>query len=120
MKLTLGQMFAAQEELNQLINLPVKASTAFKISKNVNLIKEELAIIDEKRVELIQHYNVAEPENRSEETIQQFNEAFNDLLSTEVDVNINPISTDGLVDQSGNEVDISPATLMKIDWMFED
>ena len=116
----LSNIFNAQREINSLTNLNLKASTAFKLSKCIKKLQEEIKDVEDKRIELVRKYKVSDPETRTEENVQKFNEEFNDLLNTEIELYIKPISAQDLVDSDNKEISIETSVLIKLDWLFKE
>lgn len=116
-------LFASQDNLNKLLETNVKASTAYKLSRIATKVSEELKICEETRRNLVMEYG-EEDENGTtkvtEENRETFNNEINDLFQNEIELPFEKISIDDLVSSRGVEADITPTTLVGLEWLFKD
>jgi single-stranded DNA-specific DHH superfamily exonuclease len=113
MKTTILDILNGQAALEKLVGQEVKISAAFRLSKLIKEINEELQLFEEHRQSLVKKYgdeqedgNVVIPEDKLEE----FQTEFNELLTTEVDLKHDPIAVDDLGD-----VEMTTAELLLIE-----
>lgn len=106
--------------------LPVKVSYA--IAKNISKIENELKIYNIERQKLIDKYCVKDEEGNNvidennqliiaDENMTDWNNAINELLDIEVEIDIHKFTKDDLFNSNCN---ITPAELMLIDYMIEE
>lgn len=120
MKLKIKDLLIAKESLFTLgrINIPAKA--AYIVARNSRKINVELDSFEEARKKLIETYEGKPQEDGnvefpSKEIEMKANEEFQELVNTEVEVEIRKLAEGDL----GNSL-IPPASLTGIWWMLEE
>lgn len=118
MTLTLGQLKNSEQALVALSNCTLPIGLAYKISKVLKFIANELTLLEEARQKLVQKYGVETDGNVvvTEENINKFVEELNPLLSEEVDVPFEPISISALPET----VNLSPLQLTQLSFFIKE
>ena len=96
MKIKMGEIQNAKPVLEKLIKFELPFATVRALGKIVRTISDELVLVNEKRVELVKKHG-AEDEttkafNVKKESLEDFYKDFSDVLNTEVELDITPIS----------------------------
>lgn len=113
MKLTLGELLNGKPALEKLVNLEIGIKTAYKISRIIRKLNEELQHFEEQRQKLVTQYG--EPQENgnvivTEENMEAFAQELNDLVALEIKLDFEAVSLDELGD-----VKMAPAELMLIE-----
>lgn len=102
MKFTLGELRIMKFSLQKIAEkeLPIKIS--WKITKFLKQVNDELEMIEKERIKLVHKYGENE-EGKEEikvpnDKIEDFKKEFVDFLSSEVDINCEPINVKDLGD----------------------
>lgn len=117
MKLTLGNLLAAQPALKKLLNTDMPVTTAFKLSKVAKDIDKEFAEYEEQRVKLVQKYGAADDQGNvsvKDEYIQTFMDDISKLHAIECELPGDPIG----VDQLG-EIKMTAAEMAALDGVIQ-
>jgi hypothetical protein len=120
MKLKLKDIWASQQAMPKLINLDfANIKAAYWIGRNAKILDAEFTSLNEQRVKLVKEYGVEDKKsnkwNIPAENRAKFDKLFEELLETEVDLNINQISLDMLAD-----VKLSPVDTVAIGFMLKE
>jgi hypothetical protein len=125
MKVELRQIVESVPAINELASKPMKAKTAYHISKILNEINKHLKPYSDVRTKLVEKYEadasgpvLVFSDNKEEdfEKRKKFDEELAPVLDEKVVLkNVNKIS----VIKLGN-IQISPGALATIDWLLED
>lgn len=111
MKVTLETIYVSQNSLTKLINLDLPITTAYKFSRLVKKIREELATFEESRVALVKKYGNKEDTSGtvrvSLDATEEFSNELKKLLEVEIEVDFEPIPLSDLGDIKMSAVDIS-------------
>ena len=115
MKLKLVEILNAKIVLEKLSKESFSAKNAYIIQRNIKNINQETEFFEENKRTLLNKYNVEigengirVPENQTEEFIKEFN----DLLHTEIEINILQISLNDFA------FSLSPESMSLVHWMF--
>jgi hypothetical protein len=123
MKVTLNQLVSSQQSLQNLVGMSLPISVSYKISKLINKSQPDLTIYEEKRVALVKEFGIEDPETKNTtvqpDKLEEFQAKIKELLEVETDINF----ADGKdfekisIASLGN-VQVTPADLVKLDWIF--
>lgn len=123
MKTTVGQLRNSQQSLNDLLSAEMKVSTAYKISKIVNDVSQEVEESEKFRTQLVERYGKKNEEDGvtyvPEENREDFTKELQELFEQEVELDHKPIAVDELKRSDGSEIDIDSRTLLTLDWLLE-
>jgi hypothetical protein len=116
MKLPLSAIVNSSEAFGRLISEKMPISISYLIVRNFKILEEEFKRFELAKNKLIMEKYGNETEEPGKWIVPSENEAgfreeLNELLSLEVDLDIIPVK---LV----NEINISPADLYLLEWMF--
>jgi hypothetical protein len=109
MKLTLGSIKAAQPALTKLLNADLPIATAFKLSKLVKAVENELTSYESQRVKLIEKLGEAEGDTTKvkQENLPAFVEEMTKLHDIECELPGDPIPVADLGDLNISAVDVA-------------
>lgn len=96
MKVKLVDVYNSVPVMNKILETPLPASVSFQLSKLLKTLNEEMKAIEEQRIKLVEKYGVKTENNEmtvSEEKKQEFLKEFGELLSTEVEITWEPLSS---------------------------
>lgn len=119
MKLKGNELLNIYDAFENISTEKMDLNTSFIIAKNIKEISIAKELIDQKRNELIQNYaekdeqgNVISPSDNGSIKIinvQEFTEKLNELLTSEVDVNIDTVSKKSL-----SQIKVSPKDILSL------
>lgn len=113
MKTTIKQILTARDALSRLAEraLPVKQS--YRLAKLIKAVNEEMSIYDGERIKICEKYGTLNGEKKQYDISDWdgFRKDSEELLSQEVDLDIKPVSVNGL--------EISAQDLLKIEPFIE-
>jgi len=125
-KVSLNDILNASEAFNTIMQQPFKGSLAFKIARLARELNKEVETFNSERQKLLNEY--CEKDENGElvilengnvkilpDKINEFNEVFNSLLQTEVEINVEKFSND-LID----EFQVSPRQMDSLMAFFEE
>ena len=119
MKIAVRTLVGSFNSLQVLSSLKIPAKTAFKITRVMKKVKEEMDVFEELKRRLVDEYGIVE-DNKEFKVIPKDSEHFenvdselNSVLDTEVEFSFEPIS----VEELGN-VEIEPVHLHVLEYMF--
>lgn len=123
MKTTVGQLRNSQQSLNDLLSAEMKVSTAYKVSKIVNDVSQEVEESEKFRTQLVERYGKQNEEDGvtyvPEENREDFTKELQELFEQEVELDHKPIAVDELKRSDGSEIDIDSRTLLTLDWLLK-
>ena len=111
----------AQPILEKMVAFDLPLPSAVKLAKNVTEINEVFKLFSEKRQALFTEYGTPSednPENLvvSEENKDEFQTKFNELLTSEIEVEIKTLKIEDL----GSDAKLSASDIMAVTWLFDD
>jgi len=126
MKLTNKMLIDSTKSLSEISQKQLPIRISYKIAKNISLINDELKIYDEQKNKIMNEYSKKDKDGKpvidknghvelQKERIKDWTKDFMELLSIEIEININKFS----IDSMGN-CDISPSQIMSLGFMIED
>ena len=118
MKTKLANVKMMEQSLSKLVDKELNIKVAYKLSKTLKVIGEELSELEEARQKLVKKYSdktktdkdseVSEQDLKvSKENEQKFFKEYSQLLEEEVEFDVQPISIEKLEDVSLSPRDIS-------------
>ena len=125
-KVSLNDILNATETFQTIMQQSFKGSLAFKIARLARELNKEMDTFNEQRRKLLEKYcvrdedgNLKQLENGNvqviPEKIPEFNEEFNSLLATEVEINADKLPMDQI-----DNFDITPQQMLNIEMFFEE
>lgn len=107
MQLKAGEIYNMLEGINILSQEKTTMPTAYYIAKNLKMIKEEAQVIDESRQKLIQEFGEKNDDGSlkineesgvkiDDKRLALFNEEYNKLFNSIINLNVSPISLSSL------------------------
>ena len=125
-KVNLNDIINATETLQKIMQQPFKGSLAFKIARLARELNKEMETFNEQRRKILEEYcikdengNLKQLENGNvqiiPEKINEFNNEFNSLLSTEVEINADKLPVDNI-----DAFEITPQEMLNIEVFFEE
>ena len=125
-KVSLNDILNATETFQTIMQQSFKGSLAFKIARLARELNKEMDTFNEQRRKLLEKYcvrdedgNLKQLENGNvqviPEKISEFNEEFNSLLATEVEINADKLPMDQI-----DNFDITPQQMLNIEMFFEE
>lgn len=119
MKLKLSQIVNGYSALMAVGTEKLPIKSAYRLQRNMRMLKPEAEQFEKTRVDLIQtKYGVKDKKDESfsvpPERLSAFHKQLEEVLSVEIEVDVQGIPIDELSDQ----FQISPVALMALDWMF--
>lgn len=115
----LGKLKQAEESLKKILNADLPIQEAYKLSRMVARVSEELTAAEKMRVDLVIKKYGTQKEDKTwfiqPEKLEEFYNEYNKLLETEVDVPIVKIKMETL-----NGTKLSPIDLHNLDFIFEE
>jgi hypothetical protein len=144
---TIESMYTAQQALRQLEGVKFTARTAYWLGRNTDTIDMEVKMANKKRDDLIKEYGTVDAqgnvvvlnfidklddagkpidmgEGRTEKirnpVVDIFNKEWESILNTEVEIEFAPITMDMLVNNKGENIDMSPNQFKGISFLFDD
>jgi len=114
MKVRLIEIKLIENSLNKLMEANLNVKIAYKLSKLLKKIGQELQDLEENRIRLVKKYsNDAENDKEmkvADDKVDEFQKEFNVLLNVEVDVPFEPISIDDL----GDDIKLTPIDIIRL------
>lgn len=125
-KVSLNDILNATETFQTIMQQSFKGSLAFKIARLARELNKEMDTFNEQRRKILEKYcvrdedgNLKQLENGNvqviPEKISEFNEEFNSLLTTEVEINADKLPMDQI-----DNFDITPQQMLNIEMFFEE
>ena len=88
MKVKIFEIVNARPVFEKLVKLELPFHTVRAVGKVVKVVSEELTLVEQKRVELVKKYGVADEKQNitvAPENMENFTKEYNEILNTEVD-----------------------------------
>lgn len=109
-KIKLGELVNSTEVLQKLSQTELKAKLSWAVTKLLKAADKEMQDFNEARMNLIQKYGEKDEngelitdENKNckipEAGLQEFSAELNELVETEIEINVNPLNIDDLEDK---------------------
>lgn len=125
-KVTLNDILNASETFNAIMQQSFKGSLAFKIARLARELSKETETFNEERRKILDRYCIKDENGqlKSDENgnvqvepnkINEFNEEFQSLLNTEVEINANKLPMDKI-----DDFDITPQQMLNLEKFFEE
>jgi hypothetical protein len=117
MKITISEVLNGKQVLEKLVDKEVSIKVAYRLSRIIKVLNEELQLFEEQRQKLVQKYGTQQedaPEGSitvSEENLEPFQKDLSELLTAEIDLGCEPMN----IDEFGDNVEIKTAELMMIE-----
>jgi hypothetical protein len=117
MKLKLDRIIQSKQSLEVLMKQEFPIVISFKMAKNLKLISEELKVFEEAKNKAITNYgtekdgHISIAQNSKEH--KKYIEEMNELLNTEIDLDLNTTSIELLKDTK-----LTTGDMMNIDFLF--
>jgi|TARA_R110000851_G_scaffold230898_1_gene383671 hypothetical protein len=111
----------AQPILEKMVAFDLPLASAVKLAKNVTEINEVFKLFSEKRMALFTKYGAPDEDNEGsivvlEENKEEFQSKFNELLSSEIEIDIKKLNIEDL----GSDAKLSAGDIMVVSWLFKD
>lgn len=109
MKVKLSEIVNARQALQKMMTKELPIKTAYRLSKLVNAVNDELGNFEDQRKKLVEKYG----EKKGEEVVvpkdkaQDFQKDMQELLDVEVKIDFDPISLSDIGEISLSPVDIT-------------
>ena len=119
MQITISEILKGKSVLEKLVDKEISIKTAYKLSRMIKVLNEELQTFEESRQKLVQQYGEVQEDDSiavKEDNIEAFNTELADLLTAEIEVGCEPIS----IDEFADGVEIKTAELMMIEKFITD
>lgn len=124
-KISLNDILSSSETFNTIMQQSFKGSLAFKIARLARELSKEMETFNAEREKILRKYCVKDEDGNLKtndngtvqippEKISEFNEEFNSLLATEVEINADKLPMDSL-----DSFDITPQQMITIENFFE-
>ena len=113
MKIKLLKIVNSVNSLKLLTSQQVNAKLAFKLSKILNIIQQELDLFEKTKIQVANKYNITD--SSPEEDKLKFKQEILDLLEEEVEINIDQLS----VMEFGN-IQITVSNMMTMEYLFKE
>lgn len=117
MKLSLNDLINSKGSLTKLAKTDIPIKTAYWLNKDIQKLNNEFLIFDELKKKLFEKYGenkdnqiIIKPEN-----IESFQKDFNELLKSEIEVEIHKIKLEML-----GEIKLSPFDLTALQFIIEE
>ncbi len=110
MKLTLKEIRDAQQGLTQLSQINMPSKSAYRVARVIRKIKPEVEDIENKRIELAKKHGATSKASVPEENVEAFGKEFDEFLTSEVEVDVQPI-TEELLDG----LNLQPSALVNLE-----
>jgi hypothetical protein len=118
MKVKLVEVYNSVSVMNKILDAELPASVAFKLTKLLKSLNDEIKSIEDQRVKLVSKHgqkdengSVSVSESNKEEFIKEFSE----LLSTEIEIEWEPVSVEKF-----DGLNLSANDLLKVGFLFSE
>lgn len=123
--LKLEQLVNSANALKNLSNKPLKAKSAYATARILKAADQEMTSFNDTRMELVRKYGIKDENNElildengnaqiDLEHRNAFNEEFNELLQSSIEINANKIRLDDLGD-----IDFTPSEMAQLEDFIE-
>ncbi len=125
MKLKLSEVKMSEQALRKLVGQDIPINLAFKLSKLVKTVGEDLQHIEEARIKLVGKYGIEDPETKNvqvkPENLNDFMVEWDTLLEEEVEINFEPLSSSFFEDENViKSVKMTPIEMSFLSPFFKD
>jgi hypothetical protein len=114
MKIRLIEIKMIESSINKLMESALPVKTAYRLSRLLRDVSQELQTLEENRVRLVTQYADDAKEGQEvkvpEGKLKEFQDAFNELLQEEVEITFDPVSIDDL-----EEVKLTPVDMIRLE-----
>ena len=125
-RVNLNEILNASDTFSKIMEQSFKGSLAFKIARLARELNKEVETFNAERQKLLNKYCVKTDDGNFDmdengnlklkpETIQEFNEEFNALLETEVEVNADKLPMEKI-----DDFNITPQQMLALEKFFEE
>ena len=125
-RVNLNEILNASDTFSKIMEQSFKGSLAFKIARLARELNKEVETFNAERQKLLDKYCVKTDDGNFDidengniklksETIQEFNEEFNALLETEVEINADKLPMDKI-----DDFDLTPQQMLVLENFFEE
>jgi len=114
MKITISEVLNGKQVLEKLVDKEISIKTAYRLSRIIKVLNEELQLFEEQRQKLVQQYGEVQEDDSvvvGKEKLQDFQNDLSELLTAEIDLGCEPMN----IDEFGDNVEIKTAELMMIE-----
>lgn len=119
-KVTLNDIITNNNLFREIHSKPMPARTAFKVARLIRELDKENEMFDKQRIDIVTRYakrdengDMIEENNQvliDDDKMQQFQDEFNALLDTEVEVNAEKLDIEDLGD-----IELTPKQIMNLE-----
>lgn len=119
-KVTLNDIITNNNLFREIHGKPMPARTAFKVARLIRELDKENEMFDKQRIDIVTRYakrdengDMVEENNQvliDDDKMQQFQDEFNALLDTEVEVNAEKLDIEDLGD-----IELTPKQIMNLE-----
>lgn len=119
-KVTLNDIITNNNLFREIHSKPMPARTAFKVARLIRELDKENEMFDKQRIDIVTRYakrdengDMVEENNQvliDDDKMQQFQDEFNALLDTEVEVNAEKLDIEDLGD-----IELAPKQIMNLE-----
>lgn len=119
-KVTLNDIITNNNLFREIHSKPMPARTAFKVARLIRELDKENEMFDKQRIDIVTRYakrdengDMVEENNQvliDDDKMQQFQDEFNALLDTEVEVNAEKLDIEDLGD-----IELTPKQIMNLE-----
>ncbi len=114
MKINLAGIKSLESSLSKIFDKDVNIKIAYRLSKLLKRLSEEMSMMEESRIKLVTKYGKEDGETKQvtvpQENTADFYKEFNELMMVEIEIDFEPITLASL----GN-IELSAADVMKMD-----
>jgi len=125
-KVSLNNILNATETFQAIMQQSVKGSLAFKIARLARELNKEMETFNTERQKILSEYCIKDEDGNFKidennnlqiipEKIKDFNDEFNNLLNTEVEINADKIPVDGI-----DNFNITPQQMLNIEVFIDE
>jgi len=114
--LSIEQIMNSIEPLRTISNETLPIKVAITLTRTIKEIDEVLGVFNDSKQKLFEKYG-EESENDSmkikDDNLEEFNEAYVDLIKQKIDVNVQSVDVGELGD-----ISVKPSSLVVLDWLI--
>ena len=116
MKVKLVEIYNCVQVMNKILDAELPASVAFKLTKLLKSINDEIKTVEDQRVKMVSKYGDKDENGSvsvSETNKEAFMKEFGELLSTEIEIQWEPVSVEKF-----DGLNLSANDLLKVSFLF--
>ena len=116
MKVKLVEVYNSVSVMNKILDAQLPASIAFKLTKLLKSLNDEIKSIEDQRVKLVSKYGEKDENNSvsvSETNKESFMKEFGELLNTDIEIQWEPVSIEKF-----DGLNLSANDLLKVSFLF--